>query len=62
MREKDDALISEDVPFPVASSATVIFVREFYDLFYTHFRDNIMQDATEPGVIFRGPPGVGKVK
>lgn len=47
--------------FPVENNAKAIFVRHFYDLFFVHFRDQIIKNEAEPGVIYRGPPGVGKV-
>ena len=62
VREEDDVLNAEGVSFPVESEASVVFIREFYHLFYKHFHDVIMQKNTEPGVIFHGPPGVGKVE
>jgi len=61
VREEEDVLKVEGVSFPVESKASVIFIREFYNLFYQHFRDVIIPKDTEPGVIFHGPPGVGKV-
>lgn len=62
MREEDDVLIAEGgVTFPVEKKASTIFVRDFYDLFYTHFRDESIPKETEAGVIFQGSPGIGKV-
>lgn len=61
VREEDNVLNAKGVTFPVENKASVIFIREFYDLFYKHFRDVIMQKDSEPGVIFHGPPFVGKV-
>eukprot|EP01031_Cornospumella_fuschlensis_P026347 gene26347-31827_t len=61
VREEDEVLTAEGVTFPVENKASVIFIREFYDLFYKHFRDVIMEKDTEPGVILHGPPGVGKL-
>jgi hypothetical protein len=61
VREEDEVLTAEGVTFPVEDMASVIFIREFYDLFYKHFRDVVMKKDKELGVIFHGPPGVGKV-
>ncbi len=59
--EREDVLVVEGVSFPVAEDAKAIFVRDFYELFYIHFRDNVVNAKGVPGIIYHGPPGVGKV-
>lgn len=61
VNEENEVIKAEGVTFPVESKTSVIFVRDFYDTFYNHFRSVIMHKDTEPGVIFNGSPGMGKV-
>ena len=62
VRIDGDQLIAPDgIVFPVENSAQHVFVREFYPLFYKYFQERVVPDATYPGLICRGPPGVGKV-
>jgi hypothetical protein len=50
---------ADGISFPVVVPTSVVFIRQFYITFYNHFHDIIMPSG--PGVIFRGPPGIGKV-
>ena len=57
-----DQLIAPDgIVFPVENCAQIVFVREFYPIFYKYFKESVFPDTTFPGMICRGPPGVGKV-
>jgi hypothetical protein len=59
--ETSDLLtVEEGVSFPVSDNTTDVFVRGFYPLFYSHFRDTILAGRI-PAVIYHGPPGIGKV-
>lgn len=60
--ETSDLLtVEEGLSFPVSDKTTDVFVRDFYPLFYSHFRDTIMAGEEIPGVIYHGPPGIGIV-
>jgi hypothetical protein len=61
VKETDDCLRGVDVVFPVEDNAKDIFVRDFYGTFWKCFLESVVPDSTCPGMICRGPPGVGKV-
>jgi len=57
--ESDEYLEVVNATFPVEANAKVIFQRDFFALFFNYFMNVALRDA--PGMICRGPPGVGKV-
>ena len=56
-----DCLRGEGVTFPVEDGATEIFIRDFYPIFFNYFLEEVISDSACPGIVARGPPGVGKV-
>eukprot|EP01033_Poteriospumella_lacustris_P010765 gene10765-7657_t len=60
VQETEDCLRGVDVVFPVEDNATDIFVRDFYGTFWKCFMESVVPDSKCPGMVCRGPPGVGK--
>mmetsp|Transcript_17353 Transcript_17353/g.23843 ORF Transcript_17353/g.23843 Transcript_17353/m.23843 type:complete len:591 (-) Transcript_17353:232-2004(-) len=56
--ESDEYLEVVNATFPVEANAKVIFQRDFFALFFNYFMNVVL--PTAPGMICRGPPGVGK--
>ena len=61
VKETDDCLRGVNVIFPVEENAKDIFLREFYGTFLKYFLESVIPDINCPGMVCRGPPGVGKV-
>ncbi len=61
VKETDDCLRGVDVIFPVEDNAKDIFIRDFYGSFLKCFSESVLSDSNFPGMVCRGPPGVGKV-
>jgi len=61
VEEIENECINGDFIFPVEENAKEIFLRDFYPIFWQCFLDSVINDATCPGMVCRGPPGVGKV-
>jgi len=60
VEEIENECINGDFIFPVEENAKEIFLRDFYPIFWQCFLDSVINDATCPGMVCRGPPGVGK--
>mmetsp|Transcript_26404 Transcript_26404/g.37749 ORF Transcript_26404/g.37749 Transcript_26404/m.37749 type:complete len:144 (-) Transcript_26404:1645-2076(-) len=58
--ESDEYLEVVNATFPVEAIAKVIFLRDFFALFFNYFMNVVLRDGR--GMICRGPPGIGKVQ
>ncbi len=69
MKQVDDVLLAtiltspeDEIVFPVEQNAKEIFIRDFYSVFFDYFLHTVFPGrVAEPGMVCRGPPGVGKV-